>query len=40
MLISNNQEIQVRLREEVPNVKLNDQVELNWKLEDFILHNE
>ena len=40
VLISNNQEIQVRSREEVPNVKLNDQVTLNWKSEDFILHNE
>ena len=37
---SNDQEIQVRSSEEVANVKLNDQVILNWKLDDFILHNE
>ena len=35
-----DQEIQVRSSEEVGNVKLNDQVILNWKLDDFILHNE
>ena len=40
VLLSNDQEIQVRSSEEVANVKLNDQVILNWKLDDFILHNE
>ena len=40
VLLSNDQEIQVRSSEGVDNIKLNDQVILNWKLDDFILHNE
>ena len=31
VLLSNDQEIQVRSSEEVANVKLNDQVILNWR---------
>ena len=38
VLLSNNQEIQVRSYEEIVNLKVHDTVSLSWKLEDFLLH--
>jgi len=38
VLLSNNQEIQVRLHNEVRGVSLNDQVNLTWSLDDFLIH--
>ena len=38
VLLSNNQEIQVRSHNEVRGVSLNDQVNLTWSLDDFLIH--
>jgi len=38
VLLSNNQEIQVRSYNEVRGVSLNDQVNLTWSLDDFLIH--
>ena len=38
VLLSNNQEIQVRSHDEVRGVSLNDQVNLTWSLDDFLIH--
>ena len=38
VLLSNNQEIQVRSHNEVRGVGLNDQVNLTWSLDDFLIH--
>ena len=38
VLLSNNQEIQVRSHNEVRGVSLNDQVNLSWSLDDFLIH--
>ena len=38
VVLNNNQEIQVRSYEEIVNLKVHDTVLLNWKLEDFLLH--
>ncbi|MDB2700083.1 ABC transporter ATP-binding protein [Alphaproteobacteria bacterium] len=38
VVLNNNQEIQVRSYEEIVNLKVHDTVSLNWKLEDFLLH--
>ena len=38
VLLSNNQEIQVRSHNEVIGVGLNDQVNLTWSLDDFLIH--
>lgn len=38
VLLSNNQEIQVRSNNEVEGVSLNDQINLTWSLDDFLIH--
>ena len=38
VLLSNNQEIQVRSNNEVEGVSLNDQINLAWSLDDFLIH--
>jgi len=38
VLLSNNQEIQVRSHNEVRGVSLNDKVNLTWSLDDFLIH--
>jgi len=38
VLLNNNQEIQVRSHNEVRGVSLNDQVNLTWSLDDFLIH--
>ena len=38
VLLSNNQEIQVRSNNEVEGVRLNDQINLTWSLDDFLIH--
>ena len=38
VLLSNNQEIQVRSHNEVRDVSLNDKVNLTWSLDDFLIH--
>ena len=40
VLLKNGQEIQVRSPKEVKNIKINDQVSLRWRLEDFLLHQK
>ena len=38
VLLSNNQEIQVRSHNEIKDISLNDKVNLVWDLEDFLVH--
>jgi ABC-type Fe3+/spermidine/putrescine transport system ATPase subunit len=38
VLLSNNQEIQVRSNNEIEGVSLNDQINLTWSLDDFLIH--
>ena len=38
VLLSNNQEIQVRSNNEVEGISLNDQINLTWSLDDFLIH--
>jgi len=38
VLLSNNQEIQVRSNNELEGVSLNDQINLTWSLDDFLIH--
>ena len=38
VLLSNNQEIQVRSHNEIKDISLNDKVNLMWDLEDFLVH--
>ena len=38
VLLSNNQEIQVRSYNEIKDISLNDKVNLMWDLEDFLVH--
>ena len=40
VLLKNGQEIQIRSPKEVKNIKINDQVSLRWRLEDFLLHQK
>jgi ABC-type Fe3+/spermidine/putrescine transport system ATPase subunit len=38
VLLSNNQEIQVRSNNEIEGVSLNDQINLTWSFDDFLIH--
>ena len=38
VLLSNNQEIQVRSHNEIKDISLNDKVNLMWDLDDFLVH--